>query len=101
MNNKTKTEQMYALMRPWKLFFVVALPGMISMFAMSIYSIIEGAFIGQRLGEGAFAAVNIAMPLVMINFSLADLIGVGARCRSRSHLAKRIRKQQTTSSPAR
>lgn len=69
---------MYATMEPWKLFFIVALPGMISMFAMSIYSIIEGIFIGQKLGEGAFAAVNIAMPLVMINFSLADLIGVGA-----------------------
>ena len=65
-------------MKPWRLFFIVALPGMVSMFAMSIYSIIEGIFIGQRLGEGAFAAVNIAMPLVMINFSLADLIGVGA-----------------------
>ena len=75
---KRNTEEMYATMRPWRLFFVVALPGMISMFAMSIYSIIEGAFIGQKLGEGAFAAVNIAMPLVMINFSLADLIGVGA-----------------------
>ena len=75
---KRDTEAMYASMKPWKLFFIVALPGMISMFAMSIYSIIEGAFIGQTLGEGAFAAVNIAMPLVMINFSLADLVGVGA-----------------------
>ena len=69
---------MYAKMRPWRLFFVVAAPGMISMFAMSIYSIIEGIFIGQTLGEEAFAAINIAFPLVMINFSLADLIGVGA-----------------------
>ena len=75
---KRDTEKMYATMNPWRLFFVVALPGMISMFAMSVYSIIEGIFIGQRLGESAFAAVNIAMPLVMINFSLADLIGVGA-----------------------
>ena len=75
---KIKTEEMYATMSPWKLFFIVAAPGMISMFAMSVYSIIEGIFIGQTLGEGAFAAVNIAMPLVMINFSLADLIGVGA-----------------------
>ena len=75
---KRDTEAMYASMEPWKLFFIVALPGMVSMFAMSVYSIIEGIFIGQRLGEGAFAAVNIAMPLVMINFSLADLIGVGA-----------------------
>ena len=75
---KMTAELMYAEMSPWKLFFVVARPGMVSMFAMSVYSIIEGAFIGQILGEGAFAAVNIAMPLVMINFSLADLIGVGA-----------------------
>ena len=75
---KKNTELMYSEMTPWRLFFIVAIPGMISMFAMSVYSIIEGAFIGQKLGEGAFAAVNIAMPLVMINFSLADLIGVGA-----------------------
>ena len=75
---KTKAEIIYATMHPWRLFFVVALPGMVSMFAMSIYSIIEGVFIGQTLGEGAFAAINIAMPLVFINFSLADLIGVGA-----------------------
>ena len=69
---------MYATMNPWRLFFTVALPGMVSMFAMSVYSIIEGIFIGHTLGESAFAAINIAMPLVMINFSLADLIGVGA-----------------------
>ena len=75
---KLKTEEMYATMSPWRLFFAVAAPGMISMFAMSIYSIVEGIFIGQTLGEDAFAAINIAMPLVMINFSLADLIGVGA-----------------------
>lgn len=75
---KRDTEKMYATMRPWRLFFIVAMPGMISMFAMSIYSIIEGIFIGHRLGESAFAAINIAMPLVMINYALADLIGVGA-----------------------
>lgn len=75
---KRDTEAMYASMSPWKLFFIVALPGMVSMFAMSVYSIIEGAFIGQELGQGAFAAINIAMPIVFINFALADLVGVGA-----------------------
>lgn len=69
---------MFATMKPWKLFFTVALPGMVSMFAMSVYSIIEGIFIGQTLGELAFAAINIAFPIIMINFSLADLVGVGA-----------------------
>ena len=75
---KIQAEKMYSEMNPWRLFFIVALPGMISMFAMSVYSIVEGVFIGHVLGEDAFAAVNIAMPLVMINFSLADLVGVGA-----------------------
>jgi len=65
-------------MPPWRLFFTLALPGMVSMFAMSIYNILEGVCIGQKLGEAAFAAVNIAFPVILINFSLADLVGVGA-----------------------
>ncbi|MBQ1982936.1 MAG: MATE family efflux transporter [Clostridia bacterium] len=68
----------FATARPTRLFFMVALPGMVSMLAMTIYSIIEGAFIGHLLGEAAFAAVNLAIPFVMINFSLADLVGVGS-----------------------
>lgn len=64
--------------KPHRLFFKVAIPGMISMLAMSIYSVVEGAFIGKWIGEAAFAAVNIAFPFVMINFSLADMIGVGS-----------------------
>ena len=76
--HKMDSKTMFATMSPWKLFFTVALPGTVSMFAMSIYGIFEGIFIGQKLGEAALAAVNIAFPLVMINFSLADLVGVGA-----------------------
>ncbi len=68
----------FATARPLRLFFMVALPGMVSMLAASLYSIIEGVVIGQILGEAAFAAVNLAMPFVFINFSLADLIGVGS-----------------------
>ncbi len=72
------TNQFFETARPWKLFFIVAIPGLISMLAMSLYQAFEGAFVGKLLGESAFAAVNIAMPVVMINFSLADLIGVGS-----------------------
>lgn len=75
---KRDTKVMFATMSPWKLFFVVALPGMVSMFTMSVYSTIEGAFIGQKLGQAALAAVNIALPVVMINFALADMVGVGS-----------------------
>ncbi len=68
----------FATARPRRLFFTVALPGMVSMLAACLYSIIEGVVIGQVLGEAAFAAVNLAMPFVFINFSLSDLIGVGS-----------------------
>ena len=34
--------------------------------------------VGRILSGNAFAALNLAMPLVIINFSLADLIGVGS-----------------------
>ena len=75
---KADSKIMFATMKPWKLFFIVAMPGMISMFAMSIFSIIEGIFIGQKLGEAALTAVNIAFPMIFINFSLSDLVAVGS-----------------------
>lgn len=61
-----------------KLFFSVALPGAISMLSASLFGLFDGVFVGHLLGETAFAAVNFAMPIVYINFSLADLIGVGS-----------------------
>ena len=73
-----KSNRLYAEMPPVKLFFHAAIPGVVSMFAMSIYNIIEGIFIGQFAGPEAFAAMNLAMPLVMINFALADMVGVGS-----------------------
>lgn len=73
-----KSNKLYAQMPPVRLFFHAAIPGVISMFAMSIYSIIEGIFVGQFVGGDAFAAMNLAMPLVMINFALADMVGVGS-----------------------
>lgn len=69
---------MYAETPPVKLFFTAAIPGVVGMFAMSIYNIIEGIFVGQFIGGDAFAAMNLAMPLVFITFALSDMIGVGS-----------------------
>ena len=74
----TNTNRLYAETPPVKLFFTAALPGVIGMFAMSIYNIIEGIFVGQFIGGDAFAAMNLAMPLVFITFALSDMIGVGS-----------------------
>lgn len=61
-----------------KLFFLAAVPGSIGMLASSLYQLMEGVMVGQFLGDTAFAAVNLAMPFVIINFAVADLIGVGS-----------------------
>ncbi len=73
-----KSNEFFATAKPLRLFFTVALPGLISMLAASLYFLCEGAFVGRTLGGSAFAAINIGMPVVFINFAFADLIGVGS-----------------------
>ena len=72
------SHRLFSETSPLKLFFLASIPGAISMLASALYQTIDGIFVGQFLGSTAFAAVNLAMPFVIINFSLADLIGVGA-----------------------
>ncbi len=68
----------FATTPPGKLFAMAAIPGALGMLASVIYQAIDGALIGHILGSEAFAAVNLVMPLIIVNFSLADLIGVGS-----------------------
>lgn len=72
------SEALFSRTAPLKLFFLAAIPGAVSMLASALYQTVDGVFVGHFLGSTAFAAVNLAMPFVIINFSLADLIGVGA-----------------------
>ncbi len=68
----------FATAKPLNLFLRVALPGLVSMLAMSLYQAFEGGFVGHMVGKTAFAAINIGFPIVMINNALADLVGVGS-----------------------
>ncbi len=74
MNN----QKLYLHTKPSKLFLKAALPGGISMLVSSFYMVFDSIFVGKFLGTVAFAALGIAIPVVIINFALADLIGVGA-----------------------
>lgn len=60
------------------LFIMAAVPGAVSMLASSLWQTLDGVFVGQFVGTTAFAAINLAMPFVIVNFALADLIGVGS-----------------------
>lgn len=69
---------LYTKTSPVKLFLIVAIPGAVSMLASSLWGIFDSIFVGSFLGETAFAAMNLGIPFVLINNSLADLIGVGS-----------------------
>ena len=69
---------LFAKTPPVKLFFIASVPGAVSMLASSLYQFLDGIFVGNFLDATAFAALNLAMPFVIINFSLADLVGVGS-----------------------
>ena len=63
---------------PTRLFFTAALPGAVSMLASALYDALDGVLVGQLLGSSAFAAVNLAMPFVILVFAVGDLVGVGS-----------------------
>lgn len=81
--------QLFEKTNPLKLFLMLAIPGGISMLASSLYGILDGIFVGQLLGEAAFAAINFAFPFVILNFALADLIGVGSAVPIAIHLGQK------------
>lgn len=72
------SRELFLNTHPGKLFFRVAIPGSIAMVASALYQLIDGVLVGRALGEISFAALNLAMPFVIINFALSDLIGVGS-----------------------
>lgn len=74
MNN----QNLYLKTKPSKLFMKAAIPGSISMLVSSLFTVFDSMFVGKFIGTTAFAALGLAMPFVIINFALADLIGVGS-----------------------
>ncbi len=74
----TSSEELFSQTPPLRLFLTAALPGGLGMLVSSLYDLVDGVFVGQFVGETAFAAINLAMPFVIINFAFGDLIGVGS-----------------------
>ena len=77
MRNEVQHE-LFVKTKTRKLFFRAAIPGAIGMLASAMYQTLDGVYVGKFLGATAFASVNLAMPFVIINFAIADLIGVGS-----------------------
>ncbi len=61
-----------------KLFFRYVAPSVAAMWCFSIYTMIDGIFVGRGVGPLALAAVNLSMPFISFVFAVALLIAVGS-----------------------
>ena len=78
LTNERELRELYLATAPTHLFFLAAAPGAVSMLASALYDVLDGVIVGQLLGSTAFAAVNLAMPFVVLVFAVGDLVGVGS-----------------------
>lgn len=54
-----------------------ALPSILMTLFTSIYSVVDGLFVSNVVGESAFASINLIMPYCMIFSSIGSIFGVG------------------------
>lgn len=60
-----------------KEFFKYAIPSALAMFISSLYTVIDGIFVGQGVGDSALAAVNIVLPFTVMLFGAASMFAIG------------------------
>ena len=70
------------------LFIKYAVPQMIGLLFNSIYMIVDGIFIGNRLGRDAMAAAAVSVPLVEILIALSMAVATGAGVLISAHLGQ-------------
>ena len=60
------------------IFIKYAIPQMIGLLFNSVYVIVDGVFIGVRLGDAALAAAGVAVPMVELLIALSMAVSSGA-----------------------
>lgn len=60
-----------------KSFFSYTIPCMIGMFLTSFITIVDGLFIGNKLGSNGLAAVNLTLPVLYLFLGVSIMVGVG------------------------
>ncbi|MEF9876634.1 MAG: MATE family efflux transporter, partial [Gordonibacter sp.] len=53
------------------------LPTMLTFTLASVYSIVDGIFVGHAVGDAGLAGVNVAFPLVALVMAIGTGIGMG------------------------
>lgn len=60
-----------------KIILKFGIPSILTMWIYSLYTIVDGMFIGKFIGSKELAAVNIVMPYVNFSFALGIMIAIG------------------------
>ncbi|MCC3862906.1 MATE family efflux transporter [Terrisporobacter petrolearius] len=58
-------------------FLSYAIPSALANFISSLYTVVDGIFVGQGVGDTALAAVNIVLPFTVVLFGIASMLAVG------------------------
>lgn len=60
-----------------KQFLKYSMSSMFAMFVTSLYTIIDGIFVGKGIGDIGLAAVNMVLPITIMYFGIATMFAVG------------------------
>ncbi len=60
-----------------KQFTSLAIPTILSGWVYTVYTLIDGIFIGRYVGEQALAALNLVVPLLYVPYAFSVMAGVG------------------------
>ncbi|QZY55180.1 MATE family efflux transporter [Crassaminicella profunda] len=69
-----------------KEFLEYLLPSISAMWVFSIYTMVDGMFVGKGIGPMALASVNISMPFINMIFAISLIISIGASTLISFHL---------------
>ncbi|MGL4655653.1 MAG: MATE family efflux transporter [Sarcina sp.] len=61
-----------------KKFINYLIPSLCAMWVFSLYTIVDGIFVGKYVGASALAGVNISMPFINFIFAISILFSIGA-----------------------
>ncbi|MBC2850233.1 hypothetical protein H5J22_02035 [Cetobacterium sp. 8H] len=61
-----------------KTFFNYSIPSVFAMWIYSLYTMVDGIFIGKYVGPLGLAGVNLTMPLINFIFAIGIMIAIGS-----------------------
>lgn len=64
------------------------IPSVLSMWVFALYSMVDGFFVSNYVGEVEFSAVNISMPIITLFFATGILFSIGTQAKVGMNLGK-------------